>query len=277
MSLTDGFNSKMMGEDFCLADCATTHTIFKEKKYFRQLYLSKTYVNTISGSSNLIEGSRRANIMLPKGTKFYINDALYSSKSRKNLLSFKDISHNGYHIEINNESNEEYLYITSMVSGQKLILEKMFIFSSGLYYTTMRTIETNVIIHQKCSDPNIFMLWHNRLGHPGSIMMHRIIENSHKHPLKNHKILSPSDYPYNAYSQGKLIIRPSLSKIAVESPSFLKKIQGDICGPIHPPCGSFKYFMVLIDASTRWSHVCLLSTRNVAFARLLTQIIRLRA
>ena len=37
------------------------------------------------------------------------------------------------------------------------------------------------------------------------------------------------------------------------------------------------YFIVLIDASTRWSHVFLLSTRNVAFARLLAQIIRLRA
>ena len=35
--------------------------------------------------------------------------------------------------------------------------------------------------------------------------------------------------------------------------------------------------MVLIDASTRWSHVCLLSSRNVAFARLFAQIIRLRA
>jgi transposase InsO family protein len=35
--------------------------------------------------------------------------------------------------------------------------------------------------------------------------------------------------------------------------------------------------MVLIGASTRWSRVCLLSTRNVAFARLLPQIIRLRA
>ena len=34
--------------------------------------------------------------------------------------------------------------------------------------------------------------------------------------------------------------------------------------------------MILIDASTRWSHVCLLSTRNVAFARLIAQIIRLR-
>ena len=34
--------------------------------------------------------------------------------------------------------------------------------------------------------------------------------------------------------------------------------------------------MVLIDASTRCSHVCLLSTRNVSFARLLAQIIRLQ-
>ena len=35
--------------------------------------------------------------------------------------------------------------------------------------------------------------------------------------------------------------------------------------------------MVLIDASTRWSHVCLLSTRNVAFSRLLAQMIKLSA
>ncbi|MBW1279430.1 transposase family protein, partial [Escherichia coli] len=35
--------------------------------------------------------------------------------------------------------------------------------------------------------------------------------------------------------------------------------------------------MVLIDASTRWSHVSLLSTRNLAFAKLLAQVIRLRA
>jgi hypothetical protein len=101
-------------------------------------------------------------------------------------------------------------------------------------------------------------------------MMRRIIENSHGHPLKNQKILLPSDYPCAACSQCKLIIKPSPSKVTVESPSFLQRIQGDICGP-------FRYFMVLIDTSTRWSHVCLLSTRNIVFARLLAQIIRLRA
>ena len=35
--------------------------------------------------------------------------------------------------------------------------------------------------------------------------------------------------------------------------------------------------MVLIDASSRLSHVCLLLSRNLAFAKLLAQIIRLKS
>jgi len=35
--------------------------------------------------------------------------------------------------------------------------------------------------------------------------------------------------------------------------------------------------MVLIDASTLWSHVCRLSTRNHAFAKIIAQIIKLQA
>ena len=75
----------------------------------------------------------------------------------------------------------------------------------------------------------------------------------------------------------KLIVRPSHTKVNFESLIFLEIVHGDICGPIHPPCGPFRYFMVLIDASTRWSHVCLLATCNIAFSRLLAQIIKLRA
>jgi hypothetical protein len=123
-------------------------------------------------------------------------------------------------------------------------------------------------MHHKCSNSKMFMLWHYRLGHPGTIMMRRIIENSHGHPLKNQKILLLSDYFCAACSKVNLLSNHLLLKLIVESPSFLQRIQGDICGPIHPPCGPFRYFMILIDASTRWSHVCLLSTRNIAFARL---------
>ena len=100
--------------DECLVDSATTHTIIRNKKYFTYLKLTKANVNTISDTTNLIDGSRRANILLPNGTKLQINDALYSSNSRRNLLSFKDIRLNQYHIETTNEGNIEYLCITSV-------------------------------------------------------------------------------------------------------------------------------------------------------------------
>lgn len=106
-------------------------------------------------------------------------------------------------------------------------------------------------------------------------MMRRIIENFTGHPLTNQKVIPRDELPCSACSLGKLIVRPSPVKLQTESPSFLERIQGDICGPIHPSSGPFRYFMVLIDASTRWSHVYLHSTRNVAFAKLLAQIIKL--
>ena len=62
-----------------------------------------------------------------------------------------------------------------------------------------------------------------------------------------------------------------------ESPVFLERTHRDIYGHIHPPCGPFRYFIVLIDASIRWSHVCLFSKRNVVFARLIAQMTKLRA
>ena len=69
--------------------------------------------------------------MLPNGTRFHINDALYSSKSTKDLLSFKDIRKNEYHIETMNEGNKESLYITSIIYGKKIVAEKLSAFSSG--------------------------------------------------------------------------------------------------------------------------------------------------
>jgi hypothetical protein len=87
-------------------------------------------------------------------------------------------------------------------------------------------------------------------------MMQWIVENSHGHLLKNLKILFPSENPCIACSQGKLITKLSPWKVIIESPSFLERIQGDICGPIDLPCRPFRYFIVLIDASSKWSHVC---------------------
>ena len=104
------------------------------------------------------------------------------------------------------------------------------------------------------------------------MMMRRIIENTHGHTLKGQKILQTSKISCETCSLRKLIMRPSPAKIKTKSPTFLEHIQGDICEPIYQLCGPFRYFMVLIDGSSRWSHICLLLTRNVAFERFLAQI-----
>jgi hypothetical protein len=59
-------------KDECLVDSGTTNTILKSKKYFSQLSPVETHVNTISGISNLIEGSGRACILLPERIKLII-------------------------------------------------------------------------------------------------------------------------------------------------------------------------------------------------------------
>ncbi|KAJ9561391.1 hypothetical protein OSB04_006551 [Centaurea solstitialis] len=257
---------KIDDKDICLVDSGSTHTVLKKMRYFSHLTTQKANISTISGVVNIIEGFGKAHVLLPGGTNLKIENALYSPKSQRNLLNFKDIRKNGYHIETMDEGESEYLLITNISSGKKNVLEKLSMYSSGLYYTKISAIETNMVINQKFMDRENFILWHDRLGHPGSVMMRKIIEQSCGYPLENQKILQTKDMTCVACSKGKLITRPSPAKVGFETLNFLERIQGDICGPIHPPCGPFRYFMVLIDASTKWSHVCLLSSRNLAFA-----------
>ncbi|XP_069147174.1 uncharacterized protein [Solanum lycopersicum] len=208
-----------------------------------------TYVNTISGSTKLIEGFGRATLLLSGGTILDIDNTLYCSKSQRNLLSFKVIRQNGYHVETNNEENVEYLYITTINVEKKVAHEKLSAFSFGLYYTIISTVESLAVVNKRFTNFNDFIIWHDRLDHLEFNMMHKIIENSHGHTLKIPNILQSKKFSCAACSQGKLIIKPSTVKVGIESPAILERIQGDICGSIQPACGRFKYYMVLIDAS----------------------------
>ena len=93
-----------------------------------------------------------------------------------------------------------------------------------------------MVVKQKFIDPQTLTNWHDRLGHPGSIMIRRIIESSHGHSLRGQEIPQKNKSSCIACSIGKLITRPSLVKSERESPIFLEHIQCDICGP---PCGKF--------------------------------------
>ncbi|KAM1614644.1 hypothetical protein ACFX2K_023977 [Malus domestica] len=264
------------GKVSCLADSATTHIVLREHIYFTNFVPKNAPLTTLSGPSNLIEGYGQARIMLSNGTILTIAEALYSPRSGRTLLSFKDIRDNNYHAETHVENEVEFLCVTSYEYGQKRILEKMERNPSGLYTTTIHPIECHYVAGPTTGTAHEITLWHDRLGHPGRIAMRRILKTSHGHPLTR-SLGSIHEITCQTCSMGKLITKPSYDKIRSNPPIFLQRIQGDICGPIQPLCGPFRYFMVLVDTSTRWSHVCLLSTRNAAFSKLLAQVIKLRA
>lgn len=73
------FNKIFDGKIY-LIDSATTHTILRNKRYFSNSNLIKACVNTISSSVDLIKGTRRSMIILTKGIKLDIYNALYSPK-----------------------------------------------------------------------------------------------------------------------------------------------------------------------------------------------------
>lgn len=57
--------------------------------------------------------------------------------------------------------------------------------SSGLHHTHINVIESHLVIKGNSDD---FTLWHDRLGHPSTIMMRKIIENSYGHLVKPQEI-----------------------------------------------------------------------------------------
>ncbi|KAM1175085.1 hypothetical protein ACFX19_028123 [Malus domestica] len=201
--------------------------------------------------------------MLSNGTILTIKEALYSPRSGRALLSFRDIQDNQYHIETTKDNGSEFLCITLYEYGQKRIHEKLACLPSGLYIITIRDIEAHNVAGPIPEFQDTLLLWNGRLGHLGHDMMRRILKSSHHIP------------PCKACSIGKLNTQPSHTKIIHDPPKFLQRIQGDICGPIQPTCRPFRYFIMLVDASTRWLYVFLLSTHNAAFAKLLA--LKLRA
>ncbi|KAJ9561315.1 hypothetical protein OSB04_006475 [Centaurea solstitialis] len=111
---------KIDDEDICLVDNGSTHTVLKKRRYFSHLTTQKANISTISGVVNIIEGFGKAHVLLPGRTNLKIENALYSPKSQRNLLNFKDIRKNGYHIETMDEGESEYLLITNISSEKKM-------------------------------------------------------------------------------------------------------------------------------------------------------------
>jgi hypothetical protein len=243
----------------CIVDSCTTNSILRETKYFQTLTNKMRNILTIVGRDESIVGSEKSTITLPMGTQITMENALLYPDSTRTLLTYRDIRKNELHVITHEESDEEFLLITKSNRDGHDILERIPSLQSRLYNTYIKPI-SHVAYKVIFQNVNAFQTWHDRLGHPGIGMMRKIIGNCIGHNLREAKFPKQIDFMCTACATEKLILRHSPLKIHTEQLKFLERIQCDICGPIQALCRQFRYFMVLIDASTRWSHVCLLST-----------------
>ena len=135
--------------------------------------------------------------------------------------------------------------------------------------TTERTLVKRTSTDVKVNKPDI---WHSRMGHPGTTIFRRMI------PLTQGHDLTAADAGKTrecvACIHGKLIRKPSHWTLPSELPPPLHRLQGDICGPIDPPSGTFRYYFVLVDALGSHFELSLLLTRNLVFPKTLAIFLR---
>lgn len=86
--------------------------------------MAKDITNIIIGFENAIKG--RVPIILKYETKMHILNVLYSSKSKINLLNFKNIRYNTYYIETLSKNNTKFSCINHGAYSQRQALEKLF-------------------------------------------------------------------------------------------------------------------------------------------------------
>jgi hypothetical protein len=186
------------------------------------------------------------------GTQIQIKEALLYPESTRTLSSFRDIRANGFHVETTEENGKKYLYIIKYGEYDKEVIEKFPSLESGLYYTKISAPAVHTSLKTVFRHSELFFLWHYRLGHPSLRMMRNIINNSQERDINVKHFPNQEDF----VCHGKIDSETIPLKVKDEIPAFLERIQGDICGPIQPLSGPFQYFMVLIDASSKWSHAC---------------------
>ena len=280
-----------------LLDSASTHTILQDPAFFEFKTRNEPWQScdlvTIAGKRNFKFREGRATIRLPGGAPLICETAMYAPDAPRSLISYRDLRANHIHISTAVENDEETLELRQ----GKMILATAQAGANGLYELAISNMGVNpthkseeeVGERPSTSNPNLTLrgaqatflvarskadAWHRRLGHPGTTMMRKMI------PILTGHNLCASDAERMeecaACIQGKLIRQPSRWKLPTEMPNALYRLQGDICGPISPQSGQFKYFFVLVDASGKHAEVSLLTTRNMVFPKTLAMILRFR-
>ena len=274
------------GQELALLDSATTHTILRDFLYFSFTGSDADawevcQMQTIAGGRDFKFCEGQATIVLPGGATLLIANAMFAPSASRSLISFKDMQANDIHTTTIVKINKEAL----LLQRETEVLTTAYAGCGGLYEFPIRSggQPHKVSLAKPQSSkrpvgplplPEKVGLWHSRMDHPGTTMFQRMIPI-----LSGHEVCQGDANKTGmctACAQGKMINQPSRWKLPTELSPQLHRLHGDICGPIAPPSGPFRYFMVLVDAAGIQFEVSLLSTRNIVFSKLLAMLIKFR-
>ena len=202
---------------------------------------------------------------------------MFAPEAHRSLISFNDLRAHGFHLLTEVSHGEETLALRKGPSRLAVARRG----ASGLYEIHISVPPSGHHSGQPSKgssysviQPGKTTLWHGRLGHPGVTMFRRMLP-----AITGHSVCTSDANKAgacDACAQGKMSQKPSRWKLPHEMPPPLQRLQGDICGPISPASGPFRYYLVLVDVAGVHFEVSLLSTRNIAFAKILASLIRFR-
>jgi hypothetical protein len=143
--LVNHIHASLSSDDMntCIVDSGTSHTILRSKECFTQITPSHRTMTTIMGSDQIEEGHGPATITLPRGTSIHIRSAIYAPNATKNLISFKDIWENGYHIQTSTDNSQEAIHIVQQTPHGMEIKETIFAYPLGFYVTQLNAFHSS--------------------------------------------------------------------------------------------------------------------------------------
>ena len=283
--------------NIALLDSASTHIILTDPRFFefpkRQTSWQYCKITTMAASRNLKFREGRTNVIQPGGHTLICAGAMFAPEAPRSLINYKDLRANDIHISTVMDRGEEALELRR---GQSLLATAV-AGNEGLYRLVIQIISPispkdvdEVCMADWPAGPELINrnlaqnvskdttakpdLWHRRLGHPSETVFRRmlpLVVGHNLNALDAHKTTECT-----TCIQGKFSKKPSKWQLPTELPSPLYRIHGNVCGPINPPSGLFRYFFVIADASCTHFEVALLPTRNMVFPRLLGILIRYR-
>jgi hypothetical protein len=188
-----------------------------------------------------------------QGDHWILSDVYYIPKLRSNLISLGQLTETGHRITL----DDEELVVCDKLS-EKLIM-RIPRAVNRLYKIELRVVEPKCLI---VDIENQAWLWHGRLGH---VNFRALKQLGNREMATGVPVIEHPEQVCSDCLAAKQARKPFPRTARWHATEKLSLVYVDLCGPIVPAtAGGNKYFMLLVDDHSRWTHVYLLKSKDQA-------------